>query len=82
MPERQLKAISAVRRVRNLLGLNTDTVLWWVLIGNKAPSQFDERFQLRNGTGAEWLRRSLQALDNHYHPPVAAKGDRRAQNNA
>lgn len=69
MSERQLLAITRVRRVMNLLGINSDCVFWWVIVGNKAPRQFDERFKLRNGTGADWLRQSLQALDNHYHPP-------------
>lgn len=73
MPERQMNAIGRVRRVMTLLGLNSDTVLWWVVVSNRSCSAFDERFRLREGTAAHWLRASLQALDNHYNPPGRAK---------
>lgn len=68
MPERQLNAITDVRRVMNRLGLNSDTVFWWVVVGNKSPTEFDKRFQIREGTGADWLRVSLDQLDALYHP--------------
>jgi hypothetical protein len=68
MPERQLHAITEVRRVMNHLGLNSDTVLWWVVIGNKSTAEFDRRFRIREGTGANWLRASLDQLDALYHP--------------
>jgi hypothetical protein len=68
MPERQLKAITDVRRVMNRLGLNSDTVFWWVVVGNKSPTEFDRRFRIREGTGANWLRASLDQLDTLYHP--------------
>lgn len=67
LPERQLEAISEVRRVMARLGLNTDTVLWWVLVGDKTPTEFDKRFRIREGTGADWLRASLEQLDDFYH---------------
>lgn len=68
MPERQLHAITEVRRVMNHLGINSDTVLWWVVVGNKSTAEFDRRFQIREGTGATWLRASLDQLDTLYHP--------------
>jgi hypothetical protein len=68
MPERQLNAITDVRRVMNRLGLNSDTVFWWVVVGNKSPTEFDRRFRIREGTGADWLRASLDQLDDLYHP--------------
>lgn len=75
MTERQLTAIRRVNQVVSLLGLNSDTVLWWCLFREDGtPSSFDKRFRLRNGTGADWLRRSLQALDNHFNPPTVASG--------
>jgi hypothetical protein len=67
MPERQLRAITEVRRVMAQMGLNTDTVFWWVVVGNKTPTEFDRRFRIREGTGAEWLRASLEQLDELYH---------------
>jgi hypothetical protein len=67
MPERQLRAITEVRRVMAKLGLNSDTVLWWVVVANKTPTAFDVRFRLREGTGANWLRLSLTQLDALYN---------------
>jgi hypothetical protein len=68
MPERQLNAITEVRRVMTHLGINSDTVLWWVVVGNKTPTAFDRQFRIREGTGADWLRASLEQLDALYHP--------------
>jgi hypothetical protein len=68
MPERQLNAITEVRRVMNRLGLHSDTVFWWVVVGNKTPTLFDREFRIREGTGADWLRASLDQLDGLYHP--------------
>ena len=68
MPERQLRAITEVRRVMVQMGLNTDTVFWWVIVGNKSTAEFDRRFRIRAGTGATWLRASLEQLDALYHP--------------
>lgn len=68
MPERQLNAITEVRRVMNRLGMNSDTVFWWCVVGNKSPTEFDKRFRIREGTGAGWLRASLDQLDALYHP--------------
>jgi hypothetical protein len=67
MPERQLNAITEVRWVMNHLGLNSDTVFWWVVVGNKSPTEFDCRFRIREGTGSDWLRASLDQLDALYH---------------
>jgi hypothetical protein len=67
MPERQLNAITEVRRVMNRLGLHSDTVFWWVVVGNRTPTEFDTRFGLRKGTGCDWLRASLEQLDALYH---------------
>jgi len=67
MPERQLNAITEVRRVMNRLGMNSDTVFWWCIVGNKSPTEFDKRFRIREGTGSSWLRVSLDQLDALYH---------------
>lgn len=73
MPERQLRAITEVRRVLNRLGIHSDTVMWWVVVGNKSTAEFDRRFRLREGTGADWLRASLDQLDSLYHPGSLAR---------
>lgn len=62
----QSRAIRAVNRVRLMLGLSPETVTWWVVLDNKAPSEFDRAHRLRNGTGVVWLRSALDALDGHY----------------
>lgn len=65
--EGQRRAIQAVMKVRLMLGLNPDTVTWWVVLENKTPADFDAAFRLRHGTGAGWLRAALIALDEHYN---------------
>jgi hypothetical protein len=67
MPERQLRAIAEVRGIMAQCGINSDTVMWWVVVGNKTTRDFDRRFRLRDGTGAEWFRASLDQLDALYH---------------
>ena len=67
MPEKQVRAITEVRRVMARLGLNSETVFWWVVVGNKSPSDFDKRFRIREGTAANWLRASLDQLDALYN---------------
>lgn len=63
----QQKALRAIMRVRLMLGLNPDTVFWWVVLENRTPSDFEERFGLKHGTGAKWLKAALTALDEHYY---------------
>lgn len=65
--DRQLDAIREVRRVMVHLGLNSDTVMWWVVVGNRSTAEFDRTFRLREGTGADWLRASLAQLDAMYY---------------
>jgi hypothetical protein len=67
MPERQLRAIAEIRGIMVSCGIHTDTVLWWVVVANKTAAEFDRRFRLREGTGVDWLRRSLDQLDEIYH---------------
>jgi len=43
-------------------------VFWWVIVGNKSTAALDRRFRIRAGTGATWLRASLEQLDALYHP--------------
>src|SRR6185312_1311803 len=44
MPERQMLAIGRVRRIMNSMGMNSHTVFWWVIMGNRSCSAFDARF--------------------------------------
>jgi hypothetical protein len=64
--ERQRRAIRSVESVRVRLGLNSGTVIWWVVIDNKTPSDYDAAFKLRHGTSMAWLRAALDELDAHY----------------
>lgn len=72
LSERQRRAIRAVSRVRLMLGLNADTVFWWVIIGNRPAADYETQHRLEHGLGLRWLRIALDALDLHYNP--AGKG--------
>lgn len=73
MPEAQARAIRRVTVVRLMLGLNRDTVFWWVVIDNRTPKEFAETHRLRHATAYGWLRAALTALDEHYNPPGRAR---------
>jgi hypothetical protein len=64
--QRVLDALTRVRRVVELLQLRRDGVFWWVVVWNGGVRQYDERYGLRFGTAAKWLRDALDALDRHY----------------
>lgn len=67
LSDEQRKAIRRIMRVRLMLGLNPDTVTWWVVLDNRTPADFDTHFELMHGTGAKWLKAALTALDEHYN---------------
>ena len=66
MSEAQLQAIRAVHSVVHLLGLNSDTVFWWVVIDNGSLRGYEDRYQRQHGTARRWLMEALGALDRHY----------------
>ena len=68
----QCDAIRRVHRVVHLLGLNRDTVFWWIVVDNGTLSGFENRFQIRHGTARRWLMDALDALDRHYFGPEPA----------
>ncbi len=68
LSEMQRRAIRAVQRVRLMLGLNRDTVFWWVVLDNRTPSDFENEYRLgHHGIGLQWLRLALDAVDEHYN---------------
>lgn len=72
LSERQRRSIRTVQKVRLMLGLNADTVFWWVIIGNRSPADYETQHRLEHGLGLRWLRLALDALDQHYNPPGRA----------
>jgi hypothetical protein len=66
--ESQRRAIRAVQRVRLMLGISRDTVLWWVLLDNRPPREFEDAHGLGHiGLALLWLRHALDGLDEYYH---------------
>ena len=72
LPERQVRAIGAVRRVFHLLGLHSCCVFWAVVFDNSTLREWEARSRVRNGSGVPLLRAALTALDDHYNPVVRA----------
>jgi hypothetical protein len=66
MSPAQAAAIRAVQQVVHLLGLNRDTVFWWVVVDNGSLRGYEERYQRQHGTARRWLTEALAALDRHY----------------
>lgn len=67
LPEAQVAAITRVREVFHLLGLNTGTVFLRVILDDWALSRCDAVDRVRNGTSARLLCEAMDALDDHYH---------------
>jgi hypothetical protein len=70
LPERQRKAIGRVRRTIAELGLNTDTVLWWVLFRSASLAEYETAYGLKHGTASTWIKAALTALAEHYNPAI------------
>lgn len=65
-PPAQVDAITRVHQVRNVLGLNDGTVLWWCVVLNEAPKAWEVALRVQHGAGIVMLRDGLDALDLHY----------------
>jgi hypothetical protein len=66
--ERQIDALARVRWISSRLQLHDNAAFWWVVIRDRSTAEFDRRFHKREGTGVEWLRESLELLDELYNP--------------
>lgn len=66
LPEAQTAAITRVRQVFHLLGLNSGTVFWWVVFDDRRLGDYDAAHRQREGTASTMLKAALTALDEHY----------------
>ena len=63
----QSAALRQVYRVVHLLGLNSATVFWWVVLSNGSLRGYEDRHQVRHGRAKVMLVAALDALDSHYY---------------
>jgi hypothetical protein len=67
LAEVQTAAITRVRQIFHLLGLNNGTVFWWVVFDDKRLDDYDALHKIRKGTASTMFKLALTALDEHYH---------------
>jgi hypothetical protein len=67
LPETQTMAITRVRQVFHLLGLNSGTVFWWVIFGDRRLGDYDAAHKVQNGTASRMFKDALTALDENYN---------------
>lgn len=67
LPEVQTAAITRVRQVFHLLGLNSGTVFWWVVFDDRRLTEYDEAHKIREGTAGVLFKAALTGLDELYN---------------
>lgn len=71
--EDQRIAMRKVMEVRHLLGLNSGTIFWWVVLENKSPREYAAWKKIRWSTAYTMLKDSLSAVDAYYYPPASGR---------